>query len=111
MIDIKKAFDSLDQNYMIETLEYFGVSKEVQEVVRFIAESFFYYIQEINGEVTPKKGIPQGSCIAPTLFSMSMIRIMEQSALKILQRRADLKKVDYPGNEISSPSSFTWTTL
>lgn len=98
MIDIKKAFGSLATGYMIDTLEYFGVSEEVREVCKYMLDNF-YYIQEINKEVKPLRGIPQGSSIAPMLYSLAMIRIMEEAVGRILERRRTLTKKDYPGEK------------
>ena len=40
-------------------------------------DNFYLYIEAIDQEITPTKGIPQGSGIAPMLFSMAMVMIME----------------------------------
>ena len=67
---MKKAFDSLDHNILLRKLQALGVSGKM-------LEWFYGYLTRVqcvrhNGMVSQetlfKCGIPQGSCLGPTLF-------------------------------------------
>ena len=69
-LDVRKAFDSLDHNILLAKLQGLGVSGKM-------LDWFFSYLDRtqrvrhdgnISDECKFKCGIPQGSCLGPTLF-------------------------------------------
>ena len=69
-LDVRKAFDSLDHNILLTKLQAMGVSGKMMNW-------FLSYLDrtqrvrhngQISDEITFKCGIPQGSCLGPTLF-------------------------------------------
>ena len=69
-LDVRKAFDSVDHNILLSKLKALGVSGKM-------LSWFCSYLDRtekvrhngnMSGELKFKCGIPQGSCLGPTLF-------------------------------------------
>ena len=69
-LDVRKAFDSLDHNTLLQKLQGIGLSGKM-------LNWFYSYLDrtqcvrhngKMSGDVKFKCGIPEGSCLGPTLF-------------------------------------------
>ena len=72
-LDIKKAFDSVDHEILIEKLKYYGVSGKVLEWFKSYLENRYQSTKigkHISIALLILWGIPQGSILGPILFSI-----------------------------------------
>ena len=69
-LDISKAFDSLDHDILLRKLEHISLSRNSLKWFRSYLDRM--QVVRINGKLSTavkfKSGIPQGSCLRPTLF-------------------------------------------
>ena len=81
-IDFEKAFDSVDWQYMWETLEAFNIPNEFIDAIKLIYNDIESCVMN-NGKSTPyfkiKRGVRQGDPIAAYLFTLAI----ELLAIKI----------------------------
>ena len=72
-IDFQKAFDLVSHDILIRKLEAYGIRGNASKLVRSFISDRINYVK-VNGEVSSGKvqtiGLPQGSCISPTLFKI-----------------------------------------
>ena len=69
-LDVKKAFDSLDHNILLHKLKALGVSGKMLKWFNSYLDRVQYvrHNGNLSHETKFKCGIPQGSCLGPTLF-------------------------------------------
>ena len=70
-IDLKKAFDTVDHNILVKTLEHYGIRGLAKDWVCSYLESRRQYvcINDSNSDCLDVKcGVPQGSILGPALF-------------------------------------------
>uniref|UniRef100_A0A3P9IPY3 Reverse transcriptase domain-containing protein n=1 Tax=Oryzias latipes TaxID=8090 RepID=A0A3P9IPY3_ORYLA len=70
-IDYFKAFDSVEHNFLFQTLEHFGFGKKFCSIIKMFYTEIYSYIT-VNSELTPRInvtcGIRQGCPISPKIF-------------------------------------------
>lgn len=72
-LDIKKAFDTVDHEILLQKLEKIGIRGKANDIIRNYLASRSQHVsiadkQSANSEI--KRGVPQGSCLGPLLFLM-----------------------------------------
>ena len=75
-IDAKKAFDSLSQNAIIETLKQMNISGYTLALVRYTLNLYYLFEPQTQMEIKNRNGIPQGSKCAPILYLITQARIL-----------------------------------
>lgn len=72
-IDLKKAFDTIDRNIMLEKMERYGVRGVGQEWLKSYIRYRSQYVQvgdAMSNSADITCGVPQGSTVGPKLFIM-----------------------------------------
>lgn len=80
-LDIRKAFDKINRNELINTLEMLKVNEEIINVVSAIYEkdtAVLYWEEERLGEIKRNSGIKQGCKVSPLLFVLMMNRVIDR---------------------------------
>lgn len=72
-IDFKRAFETIDRNRLIGKLEGYGLGEKVLKLFKtYLVERFqkTKYGSEMSAEAETRFGVPQGSVLGPTLFTL-----------------------------------------
>ncbi len=81
LLDVSAAFDSVDHNILRQRLEnWVGLSGMVHKWFRSYVEGKGYYVNigEHKSQWTSMNcGVPQGSILAPLLFSLYMLSLSQ----------------------------------
>ena len=87
--DIKKAYDSVNHEWVIEALKYFNVEGVIIDIVESMMNRWKIFIgykyNEYLGCIKLKRGILQGDSLSPLLFIIQMniiSQIIEEKFLK-----------------------------
>ena len=70
-MDIKKAFDSIDHQILIEKLNHYGIRGVANELIKSYVSDRLQYVEFDNvksSRINIKYGVPQGSILGPLLF-------------------------------------------
>ena len=111
LIDLQKAFDTIDHKILLQKLKYIGLSDEATSWIKSYLTNRTTFV-EIEGYMSSKKGIkcgvPQGSILGPLLF-LIYVNDMSQSVNCNLLLYADdscltvsHKDVNYIENTLNS---------
>ena len=97
-IDFEKTFDSLNWNFLLKSLEFFGFGKSFLGWIRTFYKNISSCVIN-NGFSTPsfnlKRGVRQGDPLSPSLF----IIVLELLALSI-RNNDEIKGIAVDGSEI-----------
>ena len=108
-IDFKKAFDSIDQNFIQKCLKAFNFGDSIQKWIKLFFKGREAYIL-LGGFLTEKinleQGVPQGDVISPYIF----ILVVEILLIKI-NFTSHLKGINYSKTESRSETFADDTTI
>ena len=101
LIDIKKAYDSVNRNKLKEIIKSKFENKEALFLITFI-EIYESLTMIINGsEINTLKGLPQGSALSPMYFNLYI-----NDALISLNKIKDLSSQAYADDLILQSSNI-----
>lgn len=72
-LDIEKAFDSVWHKGLLFKLNVLGVPRYIVKIIKSYLENRKLRIrinQEESEEISPQKGVPQGSPLSPLLYNI-----------------------------------------
>lgn len=89
LIDLKKAYDSVDRQRVLEIMEKYGVGIWM----RWIMENFWtnkrmeLHQGRCYGEIlTPTQGVTQGDTISPTIFNIVVDAVFKEVSFQVNQK-------------------------
>ena len=96
LVDIRKAFDTLDHGVLHEKTKYFGFRISVIKWFEYYWFEFFVCIDVFSQAGTLKYGVPQGSILDCSFFYyIKMIFLnLHANDTCIFYRHEDVKKIE-----------------
>ena len=91
-LDFKKAFDCVDHNNLVEKLRRYGISGSFLNLLTSFLDNRMqcvYFNQQTSSFRPIKMGVPQGSIIAPTLFSIFINDLLNLHLFSTVNAYAD----------------------
>ena len=79
-IDFKKAFDSINQKKLLESLASFGVSKKIERLVKMTLEAAQGKVivdGKISNPFVISRGVRQGGGLSATLFNLVLHKVLK----------------------------------
>ena len=73
LLDLKKAFDTVDHKLLLYILDRYGIRGNVLDLFKSYLTQRFQYVcvnDSTSNKLEVKCGVPQGSILGPTLFSL-----------------------------------------
>ena len=102
-VDFQKAFDTVDHEIPLKTLEHYGIRHTANKWFRSYLTNRTQYVS-INGFDSTKKpmkyGVPQGSVLGPLLFLIYIIDLNKPVKNSITHHFADDTSLLYAGKSI-----------
>ena len=102
-IDLKKAFDTVDNNILLSKLQCCGIRGLALEWIKsylFNRRQYVCYNNSISEFKEIKCGVPQGSILGPILFILNINDMCEVSKLLHIILFADDTKLFYSASNI-----------
>ena len=111
LLDFKKAFDIVNHNLLLQKMEKYGIRGNVLEMLQSYLTNRTQFVYYVNGykldKMQVKCGVPPGSCLGPTLFSLYVndlpaiisfrVRLFADDIILIMTSN-DLKKLKKTAN-------------
>ena len=104
-IDLKKAFDTVNHDLLIDKLEYYGIRGIAQEWLKSYLKDRKQFVQIDECASTLLSvicGVPQGSILGPKLFILYINDICNASSILKFRLFADDTNVFYSGVDIQT---------
>lgn len=104
-IDLKKAFDTLNHNILLNKLECYGIRGLANGIIRSYLSERQQFVAIKEAQSTPRSinvGVPQGSNIGPLLFLLYINDIGNLPLTGIPKLFADDTALFYPNQDVSS---------
>ena len=79
-IDLKKAFDSINQEKLLESLVIFGISKKIERLVKMTLEGAQAKVimdGKISNPFAIGSGVRQGDGLSATLFNLALHKALK----------------------------------
>ena len=92
LIDLSKAFDTLDHGILLSKLQYYGITRiELKVFHNYLSERTQYvdYLGISSDTLPIKMGVPQGSILGPLLFLIYIHDFLSVSDMSSILMYAD----------------------
>ena len=93
-LDIRRAFDSVNHNIIIQKLSKFGLSVQLLKLIKSYLsdrQQFVCYSGSVSRKYAVRSGVPQGSVLGPLLFICFINDLSAQLETRHLMYADDLK--------------------
>ena len=110
LLDLKKAFDTVDHKLLLNKLDRYGIRGNASALFpSYLTQRFQYvYVNDFtSNKLEVKCGVPQGSILGPTLFSLHVndlpkisefnVRLLADDTVLIMSDR-DLQNLNKTAN-------------
>jgi retron-type reverse transcriptase len=110
--DIEKAFDSVDHKILCNKLELLGIRGHANNIIKSYLSNRSQFVQYKNAKSSKawiKRGVPQGSCLAPLLFNIFLMDMkLLSTKSKLIKFADDLVLIFEYDNKVTDDSNCSF---